>query len=237
MIASNFMPPPGMIAWYDADTINAASGVPFSTWVDKSKNGFHAYQQTEAAQPTLIANAIGRKSAVRFGGSQCLGLPVIRTTTGGVHAFVVSQRLVAGGETWQRLFSSWDGISGDDFLGAGWAIYPATNSNGTALVYGPDVRTLNMAVGKKIEYNMIGKNSSSGQYFQGEISEIIIYPTSLPQWKVYDVYRYLNAKFRLAASQMYRREIIDLQLLLARQSQPAFLSAWAQGINAQIGVN
>ncbi len=179
---------------------------------------------------------MGIHSAVSFSGTRFLSVPIIRSTAGEVMAFVVSQRLVAAGANWQRIISSWDGVSSDDYIGASWAVFPAMNSSsGAPLIYGPDIR-IEGGESKEIEFNRIGSNFNDIN-FTGAIAEIIIYPTYLSVGKRIDVYRYLNTKYRLAASQTQQRQTIDLQLLLARQPQPAFLSAWAQGINTQIGVN
>lgn len=62
-------------AWYDGSDLSSmtfgTSGI--SQWNDKSGNGWHATQATDAFRPTLNRNAYNGLSAVTFGNTLCFG--------------------------------------------------------------------------------------------------------------------------------------------------------------------
>ena len=195
----------GLVLWLDANDLsntgtNPANGVAVATWADRSGAGHHATQGAAGFQPAYAVNAISTNPVVRFGGDDWFSVGTIRSATGNVHAFVVSRRSAsqAGGDTYQRLLSTTDGGDTYDWLAPDWTVTSLySGTNGSSLVYGPDIRTGGTGGGTlKIAGLCVGKDAALGaSRFKGDIGEILLYDRQLAGSDLAAVTNYLYTKW------------------------------------------
>ncbi len=199
----------GLVGWYDANdidanplTANPASGTPVTTWVNKANPGTNngtAYGTAPA--PTVQANAMNGRSVLRFGGNDYYGMGNVRTADGPYSYFGVTASTSSGGQTWQRIVSTWDGV-GLDWNGYNWAATrPCTNTSSGAAVPYPSpwsgfVSTMSAASGKKIMGLRFGNDSqNNSEWLTGDMSEVLIYTRQLNAAEQIITQNYLMAKY------------------------------------------
>ncbi|MFL2928624.1 MAG: hypothetical protein ACJZ72_08585 [Opitutales bacterium] len=96
---------PDLALWLDATDIDGdgntdsiSDGTALASWVDKSNApAISVAQATSASQPLYKTGIFGTKPGVRFdGANDFLAAAPVRTTAGGYHVFVASQRPSSG---------------------------------------------------------------------------------------------------------------------------------------------
>ena len=201
----------GQVLWLDADDLAGGDGTAIATWTNKAIGGYNnATQSTESYKPLLYSNVINGHKVVRFGGvDDNMSVGTIRSSLGGSYAFVVSKRTSGqlGGDTWQRLISTWDGVAGHndwDRLSGGRNIIGRTDGSGNPLAYEPDIRTWNYVSGMILDNFRIGADAFNGtplglsENFKGDIAEIIVYNRQLTASEISYMNIYLGKKYNIS---------------------------------------
>ena len=212
-------PPPvsGYTAWYDSSQIaGQADNTPLAAWPDMSGHGYHLAQPSAGARPTFYSSTAGQlvngKPAVWFTGSNqainTSGFPVLAqpfTVLG-----VVGYSKVVSGPWNSTLGSGVQAIlvtTGTSFLYAGANLFGVTTPLGAAHVFtglfnGPasSIALDNAAVAGNPGAGGLGPTfflggDSSGNYMNGSITEVIVYPSALAVPNVTAVYNYLKTKW------------------------------------------
>jgi autotransporter-associated beta strand protein len=211
-------PVPGALYWLDASdpgfVVRDAAG-NVSQWGDKSGNGRNFIQDTAAARPLYVANVLGGKPVVRFNGAGSQMIMVSNTTP--LSTFIVTiPGSTLGGD--RGIWGSWDQDYGWRQGTAGWygdknnADWPGLNTGDvyTNGVLG-DRNNMPIAAGVPVLIEGIRTNgtaafantgigrystvSGGGRYFQGDIAEILVYPSVLSAADRRAVEAYLMAKW------------------------------------------
>ncbi len=189
-----------MGTWQDASKTLAASAVndPVYVWEDQSGHGNDAVVAADANRPLLSsANQIyGRLTLQLDGVDDYFNVPDIRGSAGDQYAYVVSQRKYVTGSTWQRLISSWDGVSGDDYLGSGWSIL-GDHSTGTAIVYSPKISTVTGTDHTIINIRLGSNASANNQFLHGNLAEVLIFDTIPTSEEDAQILEYLTLRWGL----------------------------------------
>ena len=194
---------PGLVLWLDGtdldgdgSTDSTANSSPLSSWTDKSVSGITVSQSGSNNQPLYKTSVFGTKPGIRFDGiDDFFNIDTVRTTTGGYHAFVVSQRLISG-----------SGDSGAYLLKeSGWNIVA---SSGTG-AYSPFVAESFADNGATLSNLKIGRDPGNGlKDFGGDIGEILLFNRKLSLTEEQKVEGYLAHKWggstNLPANHPYR---------------------------------
>lgn len=198
----------GLKAWYISDvgtwqdtaktTLARSAGDAVALWEGQSGQGNDATVSANANRPILSsANQIfGRTTLVFDGSDDFFNVPDIRAGVGDQYAYIVSQRSDAIGLTWQRLIGSWDGASGDDYLGSGWVIIPS-QSGGSPLAYSPTISTVTGTDHTMINIKLGKSGINNTQYLYGNIAEVLIFdvvPSASERSQIED---YLTSRWSL----------------------------------------
>ena len=104
----------------DGNADNISDGTAVTAWVDKSNApAITVNQGTASNQPLYKTTVFGTKSGIRFDGvNDFLAASPIRSTTGGYHVFVASQRPSSGlGDSGAYLIKE-----------AGWSLSPGSGN-------------------------------------------------------------------------------------------------------------
>ncbi|TCO82168.1 fibronectin type III domain protein [Chthoniobacter flavus] len=213
-------PTTGLKLWLAADTsvtLDGSGGV--SAWADQSGNANNATQSTAGNRPTVTANALNGKPVVHFSGasSQYLTLPNLMSgaTAGEVFAVLRSASTTGATGLWNLGSDGWswysytDGRIEADFgtTGGLWEgvpsqsilsyhVYEAASQTGLyqSWINGvPLFKTTSNTVAFTTA-PLIGVNGH-GNYFSGDIAEIIIYNRALSTAERGQVLAYLNQKY------------------------------------------
>ncbi|MFY0731793.1 family 16 glycosylhydrolase [Pseudomonas sp. NFX15] len=191
----------GLVLWLDgADrasmTLDGQNRV--LRWHDKSGKAFDANVDNPAATslPLRVDNALNGNAVVRFSGVSAFLGKAIRTAKGPVTVLMVSRRLPeqAGGDTWQRQFSSRPRVADNDNVLPNFALSVEKTS---AFEPTLDVLELNdvpigpYAVGR----NVVGTT----EVLRGDIAEVLVYDRPLiTQQERQAVFGYLADKWQVA---------------------------------------
>lgn len=191
----------GLVLWLDgADqasmTLDGQNRV--LRWRDKSGKAFDASVDNPAATslPVRVDNALNGNAVVRFSGVSAFLGKAIRTAKGPVTVLMVSRRLPeqAGGDTWQRQFSSRPRLADNDNVLPNFALSVEKTS---AFEPTLDVLELNdvpigpYAVGR----NVVGTT----EVLRGDIAEVLVYDRPLiTQQERQAVFGYLTQKWKVA---------------------------------------
>lgn len=214
--------------WLRADSITTvADGGNVSSWSDQSGNGNDAAQGNGGRQPIFVEDQINGLSVVRFDGNSdrfenIFTVPVQNSTI-----FTVFKHTPDGngdGPIWQLDNVATSGFFPEFTNGSQYLAYSNSawlNKTSefldniwytTTVLYGQDTTalfkdgTLNHATNVNsvtIGDFRIGRRSSDGAEFDGEIAELIVYSTALNLTQRNIVDNYLSAKYNIAISNDY----------------------------------
>ena len=183
-------------AWYDASRQTGTTGSYVTTLTDFSGNARHA------TGSMLIEAAIqnGQRALLADGASNGpYAVPVIRAGYGGLHIYVVSLRLASQvfGLNYQRLFSSWDGVTANDYPAPSFNFTAALGAGGAPIAY-PARITAGSRVDGPLNLMAIGKNRQwAGEFFRGYLCEVLIFDRVLPAAENAGIAAYLNSKWAI----------------------------------------
>ena len=202
----------GLRMWLRSDVGVETTGGKVTRWRDQSPNGHDAVQASSAAEPTLTSDAARGFPVMRFDGNDYMPLTSLITTG---RTVVMALRNSSGGgycaplgtttgntytSGWGRQIwhSSWDPasvVNGETWLN-GVAVdgmvrmYPAANEGLAVLtsIATAAVPTEHVGAG-------FGGGSSPGNFWQGDIAEVLIYDRALSGMERHQVEEYLMRKY------------------------------------------
>ncbi|MGE8150074.1 family 16 glycosylhydrolase [Pseudomonas vancouverensis] len=191
----------GLVLWLDGSdassmTLNSQQRV--RRWRDKSGQAHDAVvdNPNAASLPLRVDNAMNGNAVVRLSGTSAFLGKAIRSAKGPVTVFVVSRRLSeqAGGDTWQRLFSSRPQLANNDNVAPNFNI-----SVEKATAYAPVLNVLELndvPIGPyAIARNVVGTT----EVLRGDIAEVLVYDRILvTQQERQAVFGYLASKWQVA---------------------------------------
>ncbi|WPN44507.1 family 16 glycosylhydrolase [Pseudomonas sp. P8_241] len=191
----------GLVLWLDgADatkmTLNSQNRV--LRWRDKSGKANDPSLDDPAAQslPLRVDNALNGNAVVRFDGTSAFLGKAIRTAKGPVSVFLVYRRLPeqAGGDTWQRVFSSRPVLADNDNVPPNFAI---SLEQITALE--PTLSFLELSDVPIGPYAVARNVVGTTEIFRGDIAEVLIYDRPLvTQQERQGVFEYLANKWSVS---------------------------------------
>jgi len=203
--------------WLDATTLSGADGTSIATWTDRSGNGRNATQSTPGAQPKIYNNVLHGRPVLRFDGTDDFLQTAAVSISQPYMTFVVfkstmtsAQIVVSGADVVTtsggvNLAIHWatGGISGINAgtlyapidTSANWQIFATLASGANSRVFrdGSSSATGNAGT-NNISLVRVGR-SSLDVYFNGDIAEILVFPTALSTADRQAVERYLAAKW------------------------------------------
>ena len=167
---------PELALWLDATDLNGdgnadsiSDGTAIAAWVDKSNAPAISVTQGTAANQALYKTGIfGTKPGVRFDGSNdFFAAAPVRTTAGGYHVFVASQRPSSG---------LGDNTGGYLIKEAGWDLSPGSG-NGQYVSF---VSKKSAETGATLTNIKLGRDTANSSYdFGGDMGEIMIFSRKL----------------------------------------------------------
>jgi hypothetical protein len=187
------------LLWLDASDSSSLTLVSgkVKEWRDKSGNNHHSTQNNSNYRPALVANALGGKPVLQFDGSNDrLHVGDIRTTTGDVQAFLVTQSSDTTGQNWQRLMGVW--TSGNDWEAPNWKMDRPGNS-GTPISYAGKIIEVSVQ-NRHISSLKIGANGRGWQAASADIAEVLIFGTTLSSDDKKKVEGYLAHKWGVTST-------------------------------------
>lgn len=209
----------GLSLWLKADALALVDGTQVSSWADSSGFGRNATQATPSSQPIYRVNAFNGKPVLRFNGtSNYMVLGDLSAAFPTAASLFVVAKLNATNFT---LYSNYNGNGswwsygdGHGYLGVfrtgrvdqypasmpatGNWLFDVISSSSTYQMYknsiGQGVQAPSFYAGA---VHQIGYDQSIGQYFNGDIPEILIYNTALTDPERQAVEAYLNSKYAI----------------------------------------
>ncbi len=184
-----------LVVWLKADALTKAkNNDSIQILPDASARHLNALQPAAASQPLYIANALNGKPVLRFDGvDDHYFLGSISDTTP-ASIFVVWQKLKAGGNQYQRLYSS--SGSNIDYQSKGAAFIPPTENTGVGAA--PARMDVLIDTVMDLRNFYIGRlNASPEQFYFGDLAEILVYTRVLSPKEQQSVAAYLKNKYGL----------------------------------------
>ena len=187
---------PDLALWLDATDINGdgnadsiSDGTALSSWTDKSNSpAISVSRGTASSKPIYKTGAFGTRSGVHFDGiNDFLAAAPVRTSAGGYHVFIASQRPSNGlGDSGSYLLKE-----------SGWFLSPGSGNG----LYAPFVSKKSAEIGATLTNLKIGRDTANSSYdFGGDMGEIMIFTRKLGLTEEQKVEGYLAHKWRGAAS-------------------------------------
>ncbi|HUE74017.1 MAG TPA: DUF1549 domain-containing protein [Pirellulaceae bacterium] len=198
-----------------------------SQWQDQSPQAHHASQPLEAARPVLVSNAASGHPVIRFDGQKRFLKLAGQVLTSQQFTILAVVSDAAGNESHRAIFSNWNGTAGnsvtsaflgltgessvrlsDDFAAAGaWprarpffvtAVSDASDAaigiNGQELARkGSPLPRRNLTTA----YVIGQQGNIDGEYFTGDIAELVVYNRALNAEELAGVERYLMGRYQL----------------------------------------
>jgi len=209
----------GLVMWYKADSGAFASGAT-TIWADQSGAGNNAVQTNASLRPSLISSALNGLPVLRFDGVQDkLALPAIMASATSGEIFIVNRvdfsnafnGLAQFGTGYATVYS--DGTIWDDFgtsdqdgyvisnssLLTSFNVYSSSiSSDGTSVlrINGKERRRL---LGQSVTFRadpLLGCDYF-GEYFKGDVAEVLVYARTLSDFERESVYAYLQSRYAL----------------------------------------
>jgi beta-glucanase (GH16 family) len=188
----------GLVLWLDGadqSTMSLDRQNHVLRWRDKSGKSNHASVDDPNASslPLRVDNALNGNAVVRLSGVSAFLGKQIRAEKGPVTVFLVSRRLPeqAGGDTWQRQFSSRPRLADNDNVAPNFAL-----SVEKTTAYGPTLDFLELndvPIGPyAVARNVVGTTED----LRGDIAEVLVYDRPLATQKERQaVFEYLASKW------------------------------------------
>ncbi len=214
-----FCPPDiGLLkVWLDAADVSTITlnGGKVSQWNDKSGNGNHETQGTDAARPTYVAGALNHKPALRFSGAQNMD-KVFTGSLAQPNTIFAVYKYDAAGAGAQRLFDASAGLvqvntalvinAGgssvtlvNPYTRGSYEILAAVVNGAASSGYVNGVLKASGNPGTNTMTRLkIGSSGANTEYLQGDIAEIVVYNAAVPSCERVCVERYLAGKWGVA---------------------------------------
>jgi len=210
----------GLVMQLDATDIDATDGDAVGTWADASGNGNDATQSTSSARPTYDDTALAGNPALVFDGSDdWLDIPDTMTTVDDCTVFIVGQHTgKLGAETYML-----SGTTGTDdrlrMASFGWAGNYAWGAGDVGALTGgyedlaPHVFGMTSSIDAYLDGTLVGSATNSAgsatpdnlnlasfgegsrSFFQGHISEVLVYNRELSSSEIDEVNQHLTEKW------------------------------------------
>ena len=140
-------------------------------------------------------NALNGKSVVHGTGNARLEVGTLRGSNGPMIVFAVSLGVAAGGQSWQRVISAYNG-SGKEWEEPNWMVLRPGGAKPAA--YEPQIFTIKHATGVALANVVVGGGSASkSQGLAGDIAEVLIFDRRLPEADEDAIMDYLTRKWSL----------------------------------------
>jgi len=213
--------------WLDAsdeDTVVLSNeNTRIVQWDDKSGNGYHVVQSSQAFQPTYVENILNSKSIIRFNGvsqyftgdspdikaNDAKTVFIVAKKQGDTSRGILSTRITRGGafnlrSFYAEYFHTGVGgiratIDGSKFniisfiVNSNGSLPKKIFANGVELMLLVD--TLGPAITEATDYFDVGRQS--GNYFDDDLAEIIYYKRILTNLEKRQVEKYLSIKWAI----------------------------------------
>lgn len=189
----------GLVLHLDANALlgSLADGETVTTWPDTSGSGNDA--TSDSGSPTFRASSLHTRPAFEFNGvNDTFVSPSIRPDLGPITFFLVSEKDLPDGISWQRLMACDNGAA-NEWTAPSWAISNPRGSNGTPLAYDAQIDARRYVSGYGIAPIRIARLAvSPGGWYKGEIAELVVYDRCLSVDEYNIVTAWLNAKYSIA---------------------------------------
>ena len=185
----------GLRVWLDAAnaaSIETGSGQQVTAWHDLSD----ARQKFVLGSGcVLVSNGLNGRPAVRFEGKSAISLGNFRSELGAVSVFLVASSESTGNHIWQRLLSTWDGKTDDDYLDPSWTL--SRPDHGKEIPFPPKLfsRQLDRVVLGSVALG--GSARGNSHLFFGNVAELLLFDRQLSPVDAERVEAYLNRKWAL----------------------------------------
>lgn len=208
-------PVAGMSLWLKADSLALSDGDPVSTWADESGNGYDA-TNTGTARPTFKTNILNGKPVIRFDGTNdCLNTSLTYGTSASIILVATpsaqSNSYVLGTDGGGGAPAIISGFSSKAFeyynpsdretiatSATGFHLVEVLKNSSTSLKgYFDGTEAFSITPAAALANALRIAASNVGDYFNGDIAELLIYPSALSDADRETVEAYLNDKYSI----------------------------------------
>ena len=198
-----------------------------SQWRDQSSRMHDASQPREASRPRLVTDAAGGHPAIRFDGNQQFLNLTGQVITSQQYTILAVLRDAPGNEAHRAIFSNWNGAAGnavtsaflgltgssgvrlsDDFAATGsWprgkavlVSAVAKENDATIAINGQEAGRKSSPLSRRnltTAYVIGQQGNIDGEYFTGDIAELIAYNRALDAAELASAERYLIGRYQL----------------------------------------
>jgi hypothetical protein len=213
----------GMVLWLAADDLSLTDGDPIGTWADQSTAGNDATQSSGIVRPTFKTNQVNGLPVARFDGNDkldsalsmssaaCTMLAVLKPTGTGYRTILAAN--LAAGLQWriddttnyQTLNSEYTTAvaTSTNAVTSAFHVIAATFDDGTSYAFkfdgsasGSGSHSVTLTAGRTA---VIGSapGTFGGEWFTGDIAELLVYDSVLSSGDLNDLTNYLQAKYAL----------------------------------------
>lgn len=216
VVTAGGSPLAGYTVWYDAsDAASITSSVTLvSQWNDKSANGYHLTQGTGANQPVTGVDTINSLNALKFTGATpmfmtnttfptlaqpftCFAVVKVNNTASSktaVHGATSGQTAMTFDASEHCLIGMGSNLSGTSVVTT--SVCCTIGNNTSSFVFKDGAQEATGAAGTASMTDIrIGANQTPSAGFDGDIGEVLIYPSSLSTGDRNTVEAYLKAKW------------------------------------------
>lgn len=209
---------PNLQLWIDASTITGlVNGDPVITWGDLSGNGRDCTQATAAKRPTFQTNIQNGLPIVRFDGVDDNLIHTLNIAVVPLTAFAVARKSGGAAGFQDLLYCNIPALLARSSTNNNWAAYPSAVADSGQSIEGvfrafsstyraatdidltTDGITVNRTNGTSVYVNAtsltIGSLNSSGEFFSGDLCELLCYNVALTVDQRKQVERYLGQKW------------------------------------------
>ena len=187
----------GLEVWLDAKdaaTVERGSDGKVGAWKDKSGKGRHAVQTQAGLRPRYIADGLNRHATLRFDDAQMtrLELPDLsdKQITATVIAVISNPDPGLTNNQYQRIFTSSDGKTDDYLCGIACNLERTETGGPRQITYEGADRWA-----KRVRVGCFSPKDQT--FFNGDISEILVYDRALTREEKMKIMAYLMGKWEL----------------------------------------
>lgn len=209
----------GLQLWLKADALALADGNAVSSWTDSSANTLHAVQATGAKQPTYKTNIVNGKPVVRFDGGDTLFSPafgaaltvdwatilVCQLTLSGISAnqYIISSQDVADhgllyARSSDKSYAMYNGSPVGGTQTDAWAVIVAIYNGASSSIRVNATTVSGNAGSDNLPRVGVGSNRDVGDYFTGDIAEVLVYDPAPSAGELAQVRLGLGAKYGIS---------------------------------------